>query len=120
LFTTIDILIRVDSDEARGYAWNWFAMHAAQRVQLVNFWLVAVAFLAAAYVQSEISHVRPIGAGVAVIGVVASIAFQRLDVRTRELSQIAEDALREFEDDWVPHGASQYSIAWRPAPSQRA
>ena len=30
------------------YAWNWFALHAGQRLQLVNFWLVAVAFLAAA------------------------------------------------------------------------
>lgn len=94
-----------DSDQ-RSYAWNWFALHAGQRLQLVNFWLVAVAFLAAAFVQSEISHLRPIAAGVALIGVVASIAFQRLDMRTRQLSRIAEDALREFEAEWVTLGAS--------------
>jgi hypothetical protein len=82
-------------------------MHAGQRLQLVNFWLVAVAFLAAAFVQSEISHVRPIAAGVALIGAVASLAFQRLDVRTRQLSQIAEDALREFDDEWVTQGANE-------------
>jgi hypothetical protein len=97
----------VSSDEARVYAWNWYAMHAGQRLQLVNFWLVAVAFLAAAFVQSQISHVRPIAAGVALIGAVASVAFQRLDVRTRQLSQIAEDALREFEDKWVAEGSSE-------------
>jgi hypothetical protein len=98
---------RVSSDEVRTYAWNWFAMHAGQRLQLVNFWLVAVAFLATAFVQSQISHVRPIAAGVALIGAVASLAFQRLDARTRQLSQVAEDALRGFEDEWVAQGANE-------------
>ena len=92
--------------EERAYVWNWFALHASQRLQLVNFWLVAVAFLAAAFVQSQISHVRPMAAGVALIGAVASVAFQRLDVRTRQLSQVAEDALREFEAQWVAQGSS--------------
>jgi hypothetical protein len=97
----------VSSDDVRAYAWNWFALHAGQRLQLVNFWLVAVAFLAAAYVQSEVSHAQPIAAGVALVGVVASIAFQRLDVRTRQLSRIAEDALREIEQEWIAQGASE-------------
>jgi hypothetical protein len=69
--------------------------------------LVAVAFIAAAFVQAQISHERPIAAGVALIGAVASVAFQRLDVRTRQLTRIAEDALREIEDDWVAQGASE-------------
>jgi hypothetical protein len=97
---------KLSNDEMRTYAWNWFAMHAGQRLQLVNFWLVAVAFLAAAFVQSQISHARPIAAGVAVIGAIASVAFQRLDVRTRQLTQIAENALRELDDEWVKQGAS--------------
>ena len=92
--------------EIRTYAWNWFALHAGQRLQLVNFWLVAVAFLAAAFVQAQISHLRPISAGVALIGAVASIAFQRLDVRTHQLSRVAEEALREFETEWVAQGSS--------------
>lgn len=92
--------------EARAYAWNWFSLHAGQRLQLVNFWLVAVAFLAAAFVQSQINHLRPVAAGVAFVGAVASVAFQRLDVRTRQLSQVAEDALREFEAAWVAQGSS--------------
>jgi hypothetical protein len=96
----------VSDFEARSYAWNWFALHAGQRLQLVNFWLVAVAFLAAAFVQSQISHLRAIAAGVALIGAVASVAFQRLDARTRQLSQVAEDALREFEAEWVAQGSS--------------
>jgi hypothetical protein len=97
----------VSNDEAREYAWKWFAMHAGQRLQMVNFWLVAITFLAAAFVQCEISHLRAIAAGVALIGAVASVAFQRLDVRTRQLSLVAEDALRELEAELVTEGASQ-------------
>jgi hypothetical protein len=94
------------AEQLHEYAWNWFAMHAGQRLQLVNFWLVAVSFLAAAFVQSETSHAHIIAAGVALIGAIASLAFQRLDARTRQLTQIAEDALREFENEWVTQGAS--------------
>jgi hypothetical protein len=96
----------VSDVEARSYVWSWFALHAGQRLQLVNFWLVAVAFLATAFVQSQISHLRPIAAGVALIGTVASMAFQRLDVRTRQLTRVAEDALREFEAEWIAQGSS--------------
>lgn len=83
--------------KAQTYAWNWFALHAGQRLQLVNFWLVAVAFLAAAYVQARSNHMAAIGFGVSVTGVVSSLAFMRLDVRTRQLVQVAENALRYFE-----------------------
>jgi hypothetical protein len=80
-----------------GYAWNWFALHSGQRLQLVNFWLVAVAFLAAAFVQARGSHQVAIAFGVSLTGAVASLAFMRLDVRTRQLVQVAEEALVSFE-----------------------
>ena len=50
--------------EARRYAWNWFALHAGQRLQLVNFWVVAVAFLATAFVQARSFHMVAIAFGV--------------------------------------------------------
>ena len=79
------------------YAWNWFALHSAQRLQLVNFWLVAVAFLAAAYVQARSAHLLAISLGVSVAGIVASLAFAKLDARTRQLVQVAESSLRVLE-----------------------
>jgi hypothetical protein len=82
---------------AQSYAWNWFALHAGQRLQLVNFWLVAVAFLAAAFVQARASHLVAIAFGVSLTGVVSSLAFMKLDVRTRQLVQVAENALRSIE-----------------------
>lgn len=82
---------------AQSYAWNWFALHAGQRLQLVNFWLVAVAFLATAFVEARSNHLVAIAFGVSITGVISSLAFMRLDARTRQLVQVAEDALRSFE-----------------------
>jgi hypothetical protein len=93
--------------KAQTYAWNWFALHAGQRLQLVNFWLVAIAFLAAAYVQARSNHMTAIAFGVSVTGVVSSVAFVRLDVRTRQLVQVAESALRHFEASGVAAGMDE-------------
>lgn len=82
---------------AQSYAWNWFALHAGQRLQLVNFWLVAVAFLASAFVQARSSHLAALAFGIAITGTVSSLAFLRLDVRTRQLVQVAENALKSIE-----------------------
>jgi hypothetical protein len=93
--------------KAQTYAWNWFALHAGQRLQLVNFWLVAVAFLASAYVQARSDHMTAIAFGVSVTGVVSSVAFMRLDVRTRQLVRVAENALRYFEANGVSAGMDE-------------
>ena len=92
---------------AQAYAWNWFALHAGQRLQLVSFWLVAVAFLASAYVQARSDHMTAIAFGVSVTGAVSSVAFMRLDVRSRQLVQVAENALRHFEASGVTAGMDE-------------
>ena len=92
---------------AQTYAWNWFALHAGQRLQLVNFWLVAVAFLASAFVQARSSHLFVVAFGVSVTGVVSSLAFVRLDIRTRQLVQVAENALQYFEKNLVAAGLDE-------------
>ena len=95
------------SASLQSYAWNWFELHAGQRLQLVNFWLVAVAFLAAAFVQAKASHLTAIAFGVSVTGAVSSLAFMRLDVRTRQLVQVAENALSVFEKGNTAAGADE-------------
>jgi hypothetical protein len=99
-----------DADKSalqQGYAWNWFALHSGQRLQLVNFWLVAVAFLAAAFVQARSSHLVAIAFGVSLTGAVSSLAFMRLDVRTRQLVQVAEEALISFEKAQTASGVNE-------------
>jgi hypothetical protein len=89
--------VRDEEAEAQTYVWNWFALHAGQRLQLVNFWLVAVAFFATAFVQAISSRMVPVAVGVSLTGAIASLAFMRLDRRTRQLVQAAEAALRHLE-----------------------
>src|SRR6201999_2547464 len=86
------------------YAWNWFALHAGQRLQLVNFWLVAVAFVAAAFVQAVASHLHAVAICVSATGPIASVEFVRLDVRTQQLIQASENALQHFEDQFLAEG----------------
>ena len=45
--------------------------------------------------------------GVSVTGVVSSLAFVKLDVRTRQLVQVAENALRHFEESGVAAGMDE-------------
>jgi hypothetical protein len=105
--------------KAQTYAWNWFALHAGQRLQLVNFWLVAIAFLAAAYVQARSSHMPVIAFGVSVTGAVSSVAFMRLDVRTRQLVQVAENALKYFEASSVARGMDEVTELVKAAHERR-
>ena len=81
------------------YAWNWFALHSNQRMQLVNFWLIAVVFLGAAFVAARVGNVRQVAVGVSAIGVGVSIAFTMLDARAHHLVQVGEIALQKLEDE---------------------
>src|SRR5207302_790594 len=58
--------------QAREHAWNWFALHAAQRMQTFNFFIVATAFLIAAYASLLEKHP---GAAAVLAAVGAWIAF---------------------------------------------
>lgn len=91
----------MDDDEvlklALDHAWNWFAKHAAQRMQLMNYLLLAISFILAAY-GTTLSAKRPVVAGaIALLGAFVTLVFWRLDVRTIELQKAAEGALAKIE-----------------------
>lgn len=82
--------------DALKHSWDWFSMHAAQRMQSFNFFLVATAFLAAGY--SALLDKQPIAAiAVALLGSIISNLFSRLDLRTRQLIVAGEDVLKELQ-----------------------
>jgi hypothetical protein len=82
--------------QAREHAWNWFALHATQRMQTFNFFLVATAFLAAGYASLLEKH-RGAAFGVALLGAWLTFWFNRLDIRTRQLIKAGERALAALE-----------------------
>lgn len=91
----------VEDDElnkqAREHAWNWFSLHASQRMQCVNYFLVAAAFSAAAYASLLEKHPGP-GAFVALAGAWVGFWFHRLDLRTRQLVRAGESVLKVVQE----------------------
>lgn len=78
--------------QAREHAWNWFVLHAGQRMQTFNFFLVATAFLIAAYASLLEKH-HWAAFGVALLGSWLAVWFYRLDMRSRQLVKAGERAL---------------------------
>lgn len=85
-----------DPDEivkhSRDHAWDWFVLHAGQRMQSFNYFIVATAFLTAGYASLLERHPE-IAGGVALMGAWIAVWFNRLDRRTRQLIGAGENAL---------------------------
>jgi hypothetical protein len=79
------------------HSWKWFELHASQRMQLINYFLVAVAFLSAAYVAGLRDDAPEVSAVISMLGVILSACFQRIESRTRELIKLGETAVNEIE-----------------------
>jgi hypothetical protein len=82
--------------EALEHAWNWFALHAAQRLQTFNFFLVATAFLIAGYASLLEKH-HGAALVIALLGAWLAFWFNRLDSRSRQLVKAGERALAALE-----------------------
>jgi hypothetical protein len=82
--------------DALEHARVWFTMHAAQRMQTFNFFLVATAFLVAGYAQ--VIDKRPIAAAaIALLGAWITCWFMFLERRTRQLVEAGRVAMRPLE-----------------------
>jgi hypothetical protein len=80
------------------YAWNYFSLHAGQRMQSVNFFLIAAAFLVGAYVSATVVAHPGLAAGISIVGAFSSFVFYRIERRVRGLLHAAENALRPVEE----------------------
>lgn len=87
--------------DALDHSWAWFELHASQRMNLINYFLVATAFLAAAYVGALQVDLSAIAAIICLLGVVSSVSFHRVEVRTRDLVKLGEAALDQLEAKMV-------------------
>jgi hypothetical protein len=81
------------------HVWSWFVLHAGQRLQMLNFWLISMAFLVGAYVAALGSGRSFLSFAIAMAGAAISFCFHRLERRTRQLVQIGEQALMKFQDE---------------------
>jgi hypothetical protein len=88
---------RESTQAALDHAWSWFALHARQRMHCVNFFLVAVAFLATGYVTALTKDLYGPASGIGVLGAWISFWFHRLDLRTKELVKAGEAAMKPLQ-----------------------
>ena len=103
------------NDRLRQQAWDYFALHAQQRLTTIKFFLAIATTLTAAAVASFGENFQFPGlrllAGVLLL--LLSYAFWRLDFRNRELIKAAEAALRSFEaDDRVNDDGEEPPVEW--------
>ena len=96
-------------------AWNYFALHAQQRLTTVNFYLVLATALTAAAVASfgENFGFPGLRLPAGLLLSLLSFAFWRLDYRNRELISAAEAALRSLEaNGGVGDGNGEPPVEW--------
>ena len=75
------------------HCWNWFTLHANQRLQCVYYFLVAMSLLSAAYASALASSHTGIATAIAVLGFMFTFGFSMLEQRTKELVKAAENPL---------------------------
>jgi hypothetical protein len=82
----------------RKYAWDYFAVHAAQRLTTFQFYITLCTALVGGYlVLIANKDTRSIAWVIGVLLMLLSHVFYKLDVRTRELIKNAERALDRLD-----------------------
>ena len=83
------------------YAWRHFSLHARQRVQMFNFFLLGSSFLASGYGLLIREQLYLPALVLAFVGVLVGIASIILDVRNARLVDLGEAALMSFEQEYL-------------------
>lgn len=93
------------TDTLRTHSWEYFHLHANQRMSVFNFYLVFVGLLSAglAKVFEEDFPFPELGMVFGFLLFLMSVVFWRLDNRTNSLIKRAEEALRQWESS-IPDG----------------
>ena len=92
--------------ELQEYAWQYFALHASQRMSLFNFFVASSSVVTAALCGTFHEKVRAYEMGI-VLGFllpVISFVFWKLDQRVSFLLKHAEAALKHLERQFIPQG----------------
>lgn len=80
------------------HAQSWVELHANQRQNLLNFFLVAVAFLFNAYVGALSAHHYILAGTIGCLGAFISLGFTAMDLRNRDLTRAGETTMKDIEE----------------------
>ena len=97
----------------RDYAWNYFQLHAGQRMSTFNFFIVIAALLTTGLASTFVKDFKWQGVGfilgIALVGI--SFVFWKLDQRVRFLIKHAEAVLKEIEQKTLSESSGDTFIA---------
>lgn len=88
---------RDDLELASNYAWNWFSLHAGQRMQVVNFFILSSSFITTAYVTAMQKCLFAVAGFVGIGGAAMALAVFVFERRTHDLVAVGRIALKELE-----------------------
>ena len=84
-------------DEARKYAWDWFAYHAKQRLDVFRFYLIVVALIFAGALRLLETGLYFLSITLSMFLIFCTFLFYRLDRRNSTLVKLGEKYLKEEE-----------------------
>jgi hypothetical protein len=97
----------------REQAWDYFSLHASQRMSIFNFYIVLSSVIVTSYcatfkVESELTMARcALAASVCLLAFI----FWKLDQRNKALIKLAERALKYFESiESSPDNAKLFTV----------
>lgn len=93
------------------HAWNYFNIHAGQRMSVVNFYLLLIGLLTTGFVTTLERNFPGhwLGSILGLVMVVISYVFWKLDARTSFFVKKAEEGLKELEKE-LPAGLRIFTI----------
>ena len=85
-------------NDQRQYVWNYFQLHASQRLITFNFYIVISTAIAAGYIVAlGVSSIPVLAIMLGFTISLLSFIFWKLDVRNKLLTKNAEEALKYLE-----------------------
>lgn len=97
--------VKNNQEEQREYVWNYFKLHAGQRMVTFNFFVIMGALLTkelADCINQQGGNNCFVGLILSVALIAVAFASWKLDQRVRYLLKHAENALKKSEDGWGP------------------
>ena len=82
---------------ALGHAWSWVELRTTHRSQAINFYLISIAFMFAAYVASVNNDENTLAGCIGLIGAVGSLLFWQQDLRLRAVLRAGTGPLRDVQ-----------------------
>ena len=100
-------------DTLRTHSWQYFELHANQRMSVFNFYLIFVGLLTGglAKVFEKDFALPELGMVFGFLLFLVSVVFWRMDNRTSSLIKYAENALRQWESSIPDHDLSGFEGA---------